>query len=214
MRAPPSSIEIPPASGMVARRLVVVLHGVGADAQDLAPLARALSEALPDDAFLVPDGHEAMDGAPHGRQWFNRTGIDEANRPARVGAAARDVSSWIDGELARRGLDGSRLVVVGFSQGAILAMDLALRRAPPPAAVVAIAGRYAVEPAAVPATPRAVPVLILHGTKDAVMQPAFANEAAEHLRAAGAVVDVQLLPGLGHGIDARAVDAAVAFLQR
>ena len=214
MRAPPSSIDLPPATGGAPRRLVVVLHGVGADAADVAPIARALQRALPDHAFLVPDGLDESDLSPSGRQWFSRAGIDDASRPLRVAAAARDLSPWLDAQLAQRGLDASRLVLVGFSQGAILSYDLALRRRTPPAAVVAIAGRFAVEDAVLPRAPRALPVLIVHGTADAIIPVAFADEAADRMRAVGATVDVAKLDGLGHGVDARALDAIAAFLSR
>lgn len=212
-RVPPACLRLPARSGRPPRRLVVVLHGVGADKHDLEPVGAALAAAFPDDEVLLPDGHEELDASALGRQWFSRVGITDENRPARVGAAARDVAAWIDGELRARGLPRGALVVVGFSQGAIVGMDLALRLDPPPAAVVAIAGRFAVEAAALPATPRATRVLLLHGADDAIIPAAASEEAEAALRPRVATLQRLVFDGLGHGIDGRMLDAATRFLR-
>jgi phospholipase/carboxylesterase len=133
-------------------------------------------------------------------------------RPARVRDAADQVSAWIDGELAKRGLAGDKLVLLGFSQGAILSNTLALVRDPAPHAVVAMSGRLAVEgDARAAGTPR---VLVLHGTEDPVMPIALADEAAAGLRARGAQVSVEKFPGLAHSIDERELRAVVTFLSQ
>src|SRR5215475_6478871 len=66
-----------------ASALVVLLHGVGSNAQDLVPLADIWREALPQAAFVSLDGSEPFDGGFGGRQWFSLRDVDANNRPGR-----------------------------------------------------------------------------------------------------------------------------------
>jgi phospholipase/carboxylesterase len=190
--------------------LLVLLHGVGASADDLAPLASALAPQLPGVEILVPDGIAAFDSGPSGRQWFSIRGVTEDNRTERVQAAATAISAWLDRELEKRKLSGDKLLLLGFSQGAIVSNYLVLARHPAPRAVVSLSGRLAV-PADLTTTehPR---VLVSHGSNDPVIAPALGREAAQGLEGRGATVSFQELPGLGHGIDQRVVQAATKFL--
>lgn len=189
--------------------LVVVLHGVGADADDLLPVARALSSALPGAEWLSPDGFQPFAGGGSGRQWFSLQGITEQNRAARVKVAAEDVARWIDAELQQRKLGWNQLVLVGFSQGSMLSHWLAVHRNP--AAVIAFSGRFADDDATAKTT---TPVLIVHGSADGVIPVASAGEARAALEARGARVTVSIHPGLAHGIDNQGLTEAREFLAR
>jgi phospholipase/carboxylesterase len=190
--------------------LVVLLHGVGADAASFEGVARALSASLPQAELLVPDGLDAFDGGGSGRQWFSVRGVTAANRPARVREASARVSTWIDAELARRGLPADRLVVGGFSQGAIVAAWLGVHREPRPAALLMLSGRVADdEKPVVGSGPR---VFIGHGDVDTVMPVEEAASAARTLDAWGARVTTRIYPGLGHQVDARELHDLGEFL--
>jgi phospholipase/carboxylesterase len=189
-------------------RLVVFLHGVGASADDLLPIASALAPSLPGAEILLPDGFHAFDGGGGGRQWFSLRGVNDANRPARVRAAAIEVDAYLEQELSRRHLARDRLVVIGFSQGAMLGEWLAVHR--PLRAVVAFSGRFADDEPVVRTT---TPVLIVHGARDPLIPVAEAHAAAAALEARGAAVTVHIHPALGHGIDPKAVEEARAFLE-
>ena len=67
-----------------AVQLMILLHGVGSEGAAMAPLARVLRHAFPQAALWLPDGFEAFDMGPGGRQWFSVRGIDEANRGERL----------------------------------------------------------------------------------------------------------------------------------
>ena len=177
--------------------LVVLLHGVGADAASFQDVARALSASLPHAEFLVPDGLDAFDGGGSGRQWFSVRGVTSENRPARVREASTRVSKWIDAELARRGLSSDRLVVGGFSQGAIVAAWVGVHREPRPAAVVMLSGRVADdEKPVVGSGPR---VFIGHGDRDSVMPVEEVASGARTLDAWGARVTTRIAQGRRNG---------------
>lgn len=203
-----------PARNPPASHAVVLLHGVGADAASFRGVGDALAAALPRAEFIVPDGFHPFDGGGSGRQWFSVRGVTEANRPARVAEAGAEVSRWIDEELARRGLGSDRLVVVGFSQGAIVGAWLAMHRTKPPAAVVMLSGRVAEDgvPVAAPGRPP-VPVFIAHGDSDSVMPVSLVAPGARVLEAWGLRVTTRVYAGLGHAVDAKELADVSEFLK-
>jgi phospholipase/carboxylesterase len=191
--------------------LVAMLHGVGADAKSFQRLADALSPSLPNAEFLVPDGLQPYDGASQGRQWFSVQNITIENRPLRVREGASAVSRYLDAELARRGLGGDKLVVVGFSQGAIVAAWLALHRTPRPAAIVMLSGRVAEADA--PTWGAGPPVFMGHGELDKVMPLAVMEPGAQVLQAWGAQVTTRVYRGLAHHVDEQELADVGQFLQ-
>ncbi|MFT3914223.1 MAG: dienelactone hydrolase family protein [Anaeromyxobacteraceae bacterium] len=191
--------------------LVILLHGVGADAASFQPLARALAQGLPQAEFLVPDGFHPFDGGGGGRQWFSLSGITEETRPLRVKAAAEEVSRYIDAELARRKLGGDRLVLVGFSQGAIVAASVTLHRRPAPAALVMLSGRVS-EASSPVAGAVSTPVLVAHGEADPRIPVDYAPDSARLLGAWGAKVTVRRYRGVGHEVSPEELRDVQAFL--
>lgn len=211
---PPPALRVltlEPAEGR-AELAVVLLHGVGADADSFVPIARSLASAVPHAALLVPDGLLPFDGGAAGRQWFSIRDVTEENRPARVRKAANEVSAWIDGALAARGLAPDRLVLVGFSQGAIVASYLAVHRTPRPLAVVSLSGRYADDEPPSEQKSSAVPVLLVHGARDPIMPVALAKEAESALARRGARPRVRIFPALAHGVDEAVIAEVRTFL--
>ncbi len=190
------------------QRLMVVLHGVGANAENIFPLAKSLSAFAPDADVLVPDGLFPWSGGGLGREWYSLQNIEDLQRAERVEPTGVALSAWLDEELAKRKLDGSKLIVVGFSQGAGLAQWLAVRRTPSPLAI-SLSGRFAVQGDARADGAR---VLIVHGTNDPVVPVANAEASRAALLARGVNVEVELVPGLGHSVDARVLERVRRFL--
>ncbi len=205
----------PPASGGPARQLVVLLHGYGADGNDLIALAPMLAEGLPGAAFIAPHAPEPCDAMPFGRQWFSFTQFDpdlwrrdpanldramEAMGPGAATAAA-SLDAFLDAQMTAHGLGPDRVALIGFSQGTMVALHAALRRPAPLAAVIGFSGALPA-PSALPAEITArPPVTLIHGEADPVVPvPALAHAAAG-LKAAGVAVESHSRPGLEHGID-------------
>lgn len=205
-----------PRSGGVPRQLVVLLHGVGADGQDLIDLAPHWGEALPEALFVAPDAPFPCDMAGFGRQWFSFEDRSPAQLAAGARHAAGQVETFVAAETARLGLAPGALALVGFSQGAMVALFAGLRRrAGPPAAILAYSGALlAPESLAAEIVRPAPPVLLVHGEADEIV-PAAASHAAEAaLRAAGVPVEALWRPRLGHGIDEAGLAAGGRFLRR
>jgi phospholipase/carboxylesterase len=198
-----------------AKQLVVFLHGYGADGKDLIALGKQWQTVLPDAAFVSPHAPEPCAQSPMGRQWFPLTMRDPAERWLGVNKAQPALDAFLDAELARHGLDDSRLALVGFSQGTMMALHTGLRRKISPAAIVGFSG-ILVGPehlaAALPPAAKAPPVLLIHGSEDDIIPADALFMTAEGLDEAGIPSQWHLSVGTGHGIDAGGLTHAALFL--
>jgi phospholipase/carboxylesterase len=193
-----------------ARQLVILCHGVGADGHDLIDLAPVWSKAVPHAAFVAPDGPKPYDQARSGRQWFSLADRTPTRMIAGVQAAAPILARFIDEELARLSLPADAVALMGFSQGAMMVLQVGLARSVPPRAVLAFSGALLV-PGAIA---NRAPVLLVHGARDEVVPVERTYQAEQALRDAGVPVETHISPELGHGIDDVGLSAGALFLQR
>ena len=132
----------PPASGGKPRRLVILLHGLGADGNDLIGLAPYWARLLPDAEFLSPNAPFPCDMAPYGYQWFSSQDRSPAAVLARgAGGRADPRRLYRRGTGRSAGSTSSDLALVGFSQGTMMSLFVGLRRAEPVAGIVGFSGR-------------------------------------------------------------------------
>ena len=206
----------PAASGR-AKSLVVFLHGYGANGADLLDIGDVLAPHLPDTAFAAPDAADRIPGAPSGYQWFpipRFDGSSEAQAAAGLLRSAQDLNAFLDQRLAHEGLGPEALALVGFSQGAMMSLELAPRRAVAPAAVVAISGRL-IQPERLAAEATAKPpILIMHGDQDQMVAFEEMALAANALAAAGFDVFGHVMQGMGHGISQDGLASMSGFLKQ
>ena len=201
----------PPAGG-TAEMLVVLLHGLGADGNDLIGLAPHWAPRLPAAEFSSPHAPEPCDMAPFGRQWFSL----KSRTPEAIldGAehAAPILDEFIDRELARLGLGDDRLALVGFSQGTMMALHAGLRRGRPPAAIVGFSGSLVASGRLAAEARGRPPVLLVHGDADEIVPVSALHDAVAGLSAAGIGVIWHVCPGMGHQIDGTGLEMGGAFL--
>jgi phospholipase/carboxylesterase len=188
-------------------QLVLLFHGVGSNARDLVPLGEALAPHL-SDATIV--SLQAPEASGPGWQWFSVQGITEADRPARVAAAMPGFMQAVRRWQQACATGPARTTLIGFSQGAIMALESTQIESPPSARVIALSGRFARAPQVAPASVR---VHLMHGDADPVMPVRLAVDASAQLQGLGAQVTLDRFPGLGHDIDRRVVDAIVRRLE-
>jgi phospholipase/carboxylesterase len=200
------------ASVVVARpqvpaQLILLFHGVGASARDLVPLAQQVARHLPDAMVVSVDAPHASSFGT-GRQWFSVAGVTEANRAERIAAALPQFESAVRSWQREAGVGPEHTTLVGFSQGAIMALE-STQGAPLAHRVIAMSGRFA-QPAR--GAPAGVVFRFIHGDSDPVIDARFSTQGADALRALGADAVARIIPGLGHGIDARAAAALLEYL--
>ncbi|WP_432256110.1 alpha/beta hydrolase [Limimaricola sp. AA108-03] len=208
--------RVEPLSGEM-RSAVIFLHGYGANGADLLGLAEPLAEHMPDTLFLAPDAPEACIGAPMGFQWFPIPWIDgSSEEESRQGLAraAEDLNAFLDGVMVDEDLLPEQVMVVGFSQGTMMALHVLPRREDPIAGLVAFSGRL-LEPELLPdEVQNRLPILLVHGDMDEVVPPQSLPEAAQALQEAGWTdLYAHVMKGTAHGIAPDGLEVALAFMR-
>lgn len=202
-----------PAAGGAPKSLVVLLHGYGANGDDLIGLAPALAQVLPETLFVAPNAPDSCTANPFGGlQWFDVWQGESPERLAAVRRAAAIVDRFLDDTLAAHRLEESALALVGFSQGTMLALHVGLRRRAACAGILGYSGRLESPELVGVEIVQRPPVVLVHGEDDPLLPVALMESAAATLRANGVVVETHRRPGLGHGIDMEGVRIGAAFL--
>jgi phospholipase/carboxylesterase len=201
-----------PQGGGKPGHLVVLLHGYGADGNDLIGLAPVLAPLMPDVVFHAPNAPYPCEGNPMGFQWFGLSRLDPASRLEGTRSAAHFVETFLDETMASHGLDESKTVLIGFSQGTMMSLHVGLRRARPLAGIIGFSGLLAGEEALGAEIRSRPPVLLVHGDADAMLPHQLTESAAAALKANGVPVEFHISKGLGHGIDEAGLSLAARFL--
>ena len=201
-----------PEAGGRPGHLVMLLHGYGADGNDLIGLAPVLAPLMPDVVFHAPNAPYPCEGNPMGYQWFGISRLDPQVTAAGVRAAAPFVDAFLDELLAKYGLDESKTVLVGFSQGTMMALHVGLRRTKQLAGIVGFSGMLAAPESLKAEIKTRPPVLLLHGDSDEMLPHVLTERAAEVLRQNDVPVRTHIAPGVGHGIDQTGLSQAAHFL--
>jgi phospholipase/carboxylesterase len=192
-------IQRPATNGSGPRELILLFHGVGANAKDLEPLGSFLAQQRPQAAVISVQAPLAAENG-RGWQWFSVMGITEANRPGRIVEAMPRFVDTVAHWQREAGSDAASTTLIGFSQGAIMSLESTQQGHALAGRVVAIAGRFAQAPRRAPLS---TVVHLMHGDQDRVMPMAFAIDGASALQALGGSVTLDKFPGLGHGVDER-----------
>ena len=207
---PDRHLRLPSRREGPAEALVILLHGVGSSAHAMAPAAQAISLGLGHAAVVALNAVEPFDLGQSGFQWFSVAGVTEANRAQRVAEALQHVEAMIESECARANVSHERTAVVGFSQGAVMALHLLVASQRPPKAIVSWAGRLALP---LQCTRNILAsILLSHGNSDPVIPVSELEFAATKLRAIGCSVQTELVAAHGHSIHRNQLESSIRFL--
>jgi phospholipase/carboxylesterase len=208
-----------------ARLTVVLLHGFGAPGDDLVALAQFIGVPA---RYVFPEAPLELGGLyGDARAWWRldlakleadmRSGAARDRRsevPDGLAPAREQLSRFLDQLKVRYRIEDHQLVLGGFSQGAMLSLDVALHRETPPAALILMSGTLLAESEWGPRMSKLakVPVMQSHGRNDALLPFSIAEMLRDKLRAAGAVIDFTQFVG-GHEIPPVVLDSAGKLLR-
>ena len=205
---------LPPRSGGLPQQAVVLLHGYGSDGSDLIGLAPHWQDVLPDAVFISPNGPDACKQFAAGYQWFD-VSFDEdrlARRQTGVVGAAPVLVEFLDDLWAQTGIAPAQTLLVGFSQGAMMALHVGLSLPQPLMGIIGFSGAFLPPEGFGEGQFAKPPVCLVHGDSDTVVDPAHSAEADAALRAAGVDVRYHVSPGVGHGIAPDGLGYATDFI--
>lgn len=189
-------------------KLLVLLHGWGARAEDMEVLAHTLGGCQPRTLTLAPQGFESAGISTGARQWFDVQGMTPHNRQLRIAAVLPRMAAWISTVQMQTGVPWHNTVLAGFSQGASVALALACVHERLAAKVFAFSGRL-------PAAAKPVADTSLHfftGAQDALLPLEELRTSVQNLHTAGSRVTLDVAENLGHSINMQLLDRARAYL--
>lgn len=196
------------------KQLVVLLHGLGSDGQDLIGLAPMLAQGLPNALFVSPDAPFPCDMAPMGHQWFS---LQEWTEEAMLKGAQTVqplVDNYLDKLLKSTGLTDADMALIGFSQGTMTALYVAPRRKNACAGVLGFSGALLGGKSYNTEDMHKLPTCLIHGNTDTVVPITAWHQAIDILKKADVPVEGEIIPNLAHGIDERAISVGLTFLRK
>jgi phospholipase/carboxylesterase len=201
-----------PQSGNPPRQAVVLLHGYASDGEDLISLGTHWQDLLPDALFVSPNAPTVSEINPMGFQWF---ALDHGKPDYRVEGARQGstaIIEFLQDLWAQTGLAEKDTILVGFSQGAMMALHVGLALERPLMGVIAFAGALIPPERFEQGKSPKPPICLVHGDQDQVVPPESSTFAAGVLRANGFEVSYHISPGVGHGISPDGLGFASHFI--
>jgi predicted esterase len=184
---------------------LIAIHGRGAGAEDIIALA---GEVAPSDvAILAPQAA--------GNTWYPYRFLEQTERNEPYLSSALRIVTDLIAELGERGIPPERIALLGFSQGACLALEAAARNARRYAGVIGFSGGLIGPPGTsfdFAGSLDGTPVFLGCSDVDPHIPKERVEESAEALDRLGAVVDVRLYPGMGHTVNRDELEAARTIL--
>ncbi len=205
-----SSLTLPPASGKKPDSIVVLFHGYGDSAENFIFLGALLGQSFPNTLFVALDGPIDCKTIPGGKQWLRASKNNKHQLLKEIKNLTPPLNQYVDNLLKTYDVPPGKLALLGFSQGARVALHIGLRR-PLCAGIIAMSGSYLDDPAAVNLSHP--PTLIIHGVEDKKAPVSFAHESHKRLSALKIPVTLILLPGVAHDVDPQGLIIASEFLQ-
>ena len=193
------------------KRLVILLHGYGASGEDLIEIGNFWAPSLPLTTFVAPNAPHICEINPMGYQWFGLSDFDPMNIRSNLEHAAPRLADFIVAQARAYDLTMNQVAIMGFSQGAMLALEL-MFHLPGLAGVLAYSGSF-YRPSTIDFKGPYPPVLLVHGTADTVVPFIHMETSKKELKNLGVKVDAEQCIGLAHSIDVRGLQRGLNFLQ-
>jgi phospholipase/carboxylesterase len=194
--------------------MVVLLHGYGSNGDDLMALAPLVRPLLPDAMFVAPNAPARIPNMADAYQWWPIRNFSVDERSAGAIAAAPAIQDFLTAELARLDLADDRLLLIGFSQGTMMALHVGLRRERAVAGIIGYSGMLVAADRLAAEIRSRPPVLLIHGTADDIVPFRSLAQAERELEEAGLAVETHISPGIGHSVGPDGLAAGGAFAHR
>jgi phospholipase/carboxylesterase len=193
----------------VADKLILLFHGVGDNPVSMSEIGKFFAHAFPN-AVVVSVGSPDVCDFGRGFQWFSVQGVTEKNRQSRIDEAMPLFISTVREWQKSSGVAAQDTVLVGFSQGTIMALESTKVEEQLASHIIAFSGRFA----NLPETPIAAGTTVhfIHGEQDPVINPFQSKSGAQRLLALGNPCTLDLHSGMAHGLDEHMINTALSYL--
>lgn len=194
-------------------KLVILIHGFGATGDDIMSIANDLKASLPDAKFIAPNApFKTPEG---GFYWFDITEIDEKHFMSGLYLIEPIFLSFLNETLKEHKCKPEEILLIGFSQGASIALHIGLTYQFTLGGVISISGGIVNYDQALNTDLKSKPsVLLIHGKEDKVLPAVFSMRTKRILDRLEVPVQLELIDGLDHYIDERVIKIIENFTQK
>lgn len=192
--------------------LMVMLHGFGSNGADLISLAPYFQDLFPEIYFYSPDGLDECELGNCGYQWFSLQNRDNNSIKVELLKNINRVNQQIKSKLLEVGLDESKLILLGFSQGTMLALFMILSGNITASGAIGFSGKLII-PDNFNVIQIHTPICLIHGMRDEVVDYNELLAAKEFLDKNELDNSILSVPHLGHTIDLSGIEFAKNFIK-
>jgi phospholipase/carboxylesterase len=197
----------------MGQNIVVFLHGIGGSAQNFERTKSSWEPLMSEAHFISLQGTQKYDKG-EGFQWYSTIDISEYNREERIILAREPLDKMLQYQLEKHHFSAryDKLILVGFSQGAIMALDMLVTQRFPLAGVVSFSGRLVTS--TIHPDAHQTSAMLIHGLSDPVVAWQSSENAASCLQKGGGVVKTFYEPCLTHKLSNAGKSAAGNFVSQ
>ena len=207
-------VSISPFSKNKPQQAVILCHGYGGDGQDISNLAINWQRFLPETIFLCPNAPEICDVNPQGFQWFDLSSDREELILEKSLVAEAKLNTFLDQVLNNFQLEHNNLALVGFSQGCMISLQIALKKKKQISCLIGYSGKVINQKHLSDNINSKPKIFLMHGTNDIIVSPTHLLEAKEYLAKHGLKIKIKLFKDCEHRIPMEGISIGLEFLKK
>ena len=208
------AISISPFSKNKPQQVIVLCHGYGGDGKDISTLAIHWQRFLPEAIFLCPNAPEICAVNPQGYQWFDLSSDKEELILEKSLIVEEKLNTFIDQILNNFQLEPNNLALVGFSQGCMMSIQIALKKKKQISCLIGYSGKVINQKHLSDNIHSKPKIFLMHGAKDTLVPPTHLLEAKEYLVKHGLKIKTKMFKDCEHRIPVEGVSLGLGFLKK
>ena len=196
------------------QQAIVLCHGYGGDGQDISNLAIHWQRFLPETIFLCPNAPEICSVNSQGYQWFDLSSDKEELILEKSLVAEEKLNTFIDQILNNFQLEPNKLALVGFSQGCMMSIQIALKKKKQISCLIGYSGKVINQKHLSDNIHSKPKIFLMHGANDTLVPPTHLLEAKEYLVKHGLKIKTKMFKDCEHRIPVEGVSLGLGFLKK
>ena len=208
------AISISPFSKNKPQQVIVLCHGYGGDGKDISTLAINWQRFLPEAIFLCPNAPEICAVNPQGYQWFDLSSDKEELILEKSLIVEEKLNIFIDQILNNFQLEPNNLALVGFSQGCMMSIQIALKKKKQISCLIGYSGKVINQKHLSDNIHSKPKIFLMHGANDTLVPPTHLLEAKEYLVKHGLKIKTKMFKDCEHRIPVEGVSLGLGFLKK
>ena len=196
------------------KQIIILCHGYGGDGQDISVLANNWRRFLPDAVFLCPNAPEVCTVNQLGYQWFDMTVENDEAILEKSLVTEKIFNTFLDQVLDNFQLDEKNLALVGFSQGCMMIIQIALKKKKQINCLVGYSGKIINKRHLSDNIVSRPKIFLMHGDRDTIVSPSYLLESKEFLIQQSLKIKTKLFKNCEHKISVEGVSLGLKFLKK